>query len=166
MSTPMPPNASDASPLSEADFLHREAQLARAAMEQSAQALKQSLRTATDLKLWAEHHPWLTVGAAAAGGFATGSAIGSALSGTPPTAANGQPPPGVYYGPYAPPKQPSTAWSSMMGPLFDLAKVAIQSTIASAMGGAMQAQAQEQANHEQEPQERTDEALAASTGLP
>jgi hypothetical protein len=132
--------------LSEAKFLQQEKEDAQRAMSQSIESLKQSFKTAADLKLWADHHPWLTVGAAAAAGFAAGSTIVGAASKEEPApdrsssrerfAANDDR------------RQPSALWSSLMAPLFDLAKVAVQSSIASAMGGAMQAQAQDQANAE------------------
>lgn len=163
MSTPMRPNDHGADNLSEAELLHREAQQAQAAMAQSVEALKRSLGTATDLRLWAQHHPWLTVGTAAAGGFAAGSTIASVLRGSPPP--NGQAATATAYTqPNAAPRQQSVLWSSLMGPLFDLAKVALQSSIAAAMGGAMQAEAQDEANQQraEETVAATDEAFAAT----
>jgi hypothetical protein len=158
MSIPLRPNELGADKTSESELLNREVQQAKAAMDQSVADLKQSLRTAADLQLWAQHHPWLTVGAAAAGGFAAGSTIASLLSGSPPPDTNGQPPQAAYA--QAPPRQNSVLWSALMGPLFDLAKVAIQSSIAAAMGGAMQAEAQEEAN-----QQRAAETVANADPL-
>ena len=88
--------------------------------------LKQSLSTAADLKLWAEHHPWLVVGVAAAAGFTAGSVISSIGSDSRP-----QTPPQ----PVAQPQQRSALWGSLMSPLFELAKVAIQSSVAATAAG-------------------------------
>lgn len=155
--TPPPRNLDQES---ESEFLQHEAQQARQAIERSLEELKASLHTAADLRLWAQHHPWLTVGAASAAGFAAGAAITSAARGSPPTAAAAASPTSgnghfaagqsaFTGGQSAPPQpQPSALWTALMGPMFDLAKFAIQSAIAAAMGGVMQAQAQEQAHPE------------------
>jgi len=116
-------------------------------MNETLKGIKDSLRTAADLQLWAKHHPWLTVGAAAAAGFAAASVVTSAVQG-PPRANGYVPPDGAHMAAGSAPRQHSAMWSSLMAPLFDLAKVAIQSAIASAMGGAMQAQAQEDATED------------------
>jgi hypothetical protein len=160
--------------LSEAEFLDLQAQRAKAEFTRSLEALKQSLGTAVDLRLWAQHHPWLTVGAAAAAGFAAGSTITSAISGEPEPSRNGYastqqaagPPPAAQAG--AAPRQHSALWNSLIGPLFDLAKVAIQSSIASAMGGAMQAQAQEAAQngHPAGHEQYADASADAVSGAP
>ena len=111
--------------LSEAEYLEREANQAKAAIDKTMEELKQSLSTAADLRLWAEHHPWLVVGVAAAAGFTAGSAIASI--GSAPAA----PPPQ----PASQPRKGSAMWSSLMSPLFELAKIAIQSSVAATAAG-------------------------------
>jgi ElaB/YqjD/DUF883 family membrane-anchored ribosome-binding protein len=55
--------------LTEAEFLAHEADLAKTAMSTAFGELKANLARAADIKLWAHHYPWLTVGVAAASGF-------------------------------------------------------------------------------------------------
>ncbi len=132
--------------LSEADILKREAEQAKTAMADALTGLQQSLRTAGDIRLWAQHHPWLTVGASAAAGFAAGSAITTAVQGG---GTNGQAPQEVIRTVEKPTEQRSSPlWASLMAPFFDMAKVALQSAIASAMGGAMQVKAQHEATEQ------------------
>lgn len=135
---------------SESEFLKQEAQQARQAIDRSLEELKTSLRTAADLRLWAQHHPWLTVGAAGAAGLAAGAAISSLVKGSPPPQTASDRPPVAENGHAAPgqsdPPKPqlSAFWLAIMDPLFDLAKFGIQTAIASAMSGAMQSQTPEQ----------------------
>lgn len=119
--------------MSEAEFLEREAHQAKAAIDKTMEELKQSLSTAADLRLWAEHHPWLVVGVAAAAGFTAGSAITSI--GSAPTVSPPQP--------ASRPRQGAGMWGSLMSPLFELAKVAIQSSVAATAAGAGAAAATE-----------------------
>jgi hypothetical protein len=144
--------------LSEAEILKREAEKAQAAMAQAVAGLQKSLGTAADVRLWAERYPWLTVGAAVAAGFAAGSAITSTVQGRGET--NGHISPQAAASPreYAR-SQHSALLASLLAPVFDIAKVAVQSFIASAMGGAMQAQAQDEAN-----QQRAEETTAGTPG--
>jgi hypothetical protein len=116
--------------LSEADFLAREAEQAKAAITNTMEELKKNLGSAADLRLWAQHHPWLVVGVAAAAGFAAGSAIGSIGSDDRREEPVPQPVAGS-----APPRR-SAMWGSLMSPLFELAKVAIQSSVAATAAGA------------------------------
>jgi hypothetical protein len=115
--------------LSEADFLAREAEQARAAITNTMEELKKNLGSAADLRAWAQHHPWLVVGVAAAAGFAAGSAICSIGSDDQ----RAEPPPQPVAG-SAQPRRP-TMWGSLMSPLFELAKVTIQSSLAAAAAG-------------------------------
>jgi hypothetical protein len=120
---------------------------AKQAMSRTLEELKASLRTATDLKLWTKQHPWAALGVAAAAGFAVANAVtpskrGSDRSAPPPWATYGN---GYQAAAAAPPPSAKGygALNSLLAPLFDMAKVALQSTIASAIGGAMTKQAVE-----------------------
>lgn len=51
--------------------------MVRATVEQ----LKPSLKTAADVRLWTQHHPWLSVGVAAAAGFVLANQVFSGADG-------------------------------------------------------------------------------------
>ena len=69
-SATQPPNEpSNYSKLTEAEFLEHEADLAKTAISNALAELKGNLAKAGDLKLWAHHYPWVTLGVAAATGF-------------------------------------------------------------------------------------------------
>jgi hypothetical protein len=59
----------------EADLLAREANAAQAAVFATMQDLKAGLSTAADPRLWAQQHPWASVGAAAVAGFAAAAIV-------------------------------------------------------------------------------------------
>jgi hypothetical protein len=67
--TPQPNGPSRYSKLTEAEFLAHEADLAKTAISNALAELKTNVAKAADVKLWAHHYPWLTVGVAAATGF-------------------------------------------------------------------------------------------------
>jgi ElaB/YqjD/DUF883 family membrane-anchored ribosome-binding protein len=149
--------------LDEADFLKQESAEAKQAMAHTVQELKDSLRTAADLKLWTRQHPWAAVGVAAVAGFAVANAV------TPSKHEHAPPPPWMAYGngQAAPAGAPHAAKSygalnSLLAPLFDMAKVALQSTIASAIGGAMQQQANE-AETPPQPQDVSHDTVTSET---
>ncbi len=117
--------------LSEDEYLRLQTEQAQASLSESLETLKKSLGNAADLQLWAQHHPWLTVGVAAAAGFAAANVIFA------------RPAPAPANQPYAaPPKNPGML-GSMLTPVFDLMKVALQSSLAGAMAGATQAKTAE-----------------------
>jgi hypothetical protein len=66
--------------LSEAEFLNHQAELAKTAISASLDELKSALKSAADVKLWAHHHPWVSVGVAAATGFTLASMVGGSKS--------------------------------------------------------------------------------------
>jgi hypothetical protein len=55
--------------LTEAEFLAHEADLAKSAISKVLAELKANAAKAGDVKLWAHHYPWVTLGVAAATGF-------------------------------------------------------------------------------------------------
>lgn len=122
--------------LSEAEFLDLQAQQAREAVARTLEELKESLKTASDIKLWAQHHPWLTVGTAAATGFAAGSAVTSMFQHQPETADGAD----RRYEAFSQQRASPPAWTSLLAPLFDVAKVAVQSAIAAGIGAMQQQQ--------------------------
>jgi len=72
----MSPTASSSeSDVSEAEFLEAQAADARAAMHETWNELKGTLREAATLEVWARRHPWIVAGAAAAGGFLLATTI-------------------------------------------------------------------------------------------
>ena len=66
---------SEASKLSESDFLQRQAADAQAAIGKVLQDLKSKLGQGVDPKAWAQEHPWIAIGAAAVVGFAATAAL-------------------------------------------------------------------------------------------
>ena len=58
-----------AAPLSETEFLAREASAAREAMGDTIEDMRTSMRDVADVRGWAQTYPWATLGAAAAAGF-------------------------------------------------------------------------------------------------
>jgi hypothetical protein len=71
--------------LTEAEFLAHEAELAKSAISTAFNDLKANLARAADVKLWAHHYPWLTMGVAAASGFTLAGVVKSGSSTAPDT---------------------------------------------------------------------------------
>ncbi|HVA49927.1 MAG TPA: hypothetical protein VNH11_26410 [Pirellulales bacterium] len=60
---------SDESTMTEAEFLDAQAADAQAALYETWNDIKGTLRETASLEVWAQRHPWLVAGAAVAGGF-------------------------------------------------------------------------------------------------
>ena len=88
--------------LPEQEFLAQQVADAQAAIEQTLNDLRQSLKTAVDLRLWTRQHPWACVGMAAAAGFAAAHAVATSS--------------------HEPSSTPSTSTNRLTDFLFDLAK--------------------------------------------
>jgi hypothetical protein len=152
--------------LDEASFLQMESAEAKEAMARTLEELKASLKTATDLKLWTKQHPWAAVGVAAAAGFAVANAV------TPSKHQPAAPPPWAAYGNGYPASSVTASsqaatggfgpLNALLAPLLDMAKVALQSTIASAIGGAMTKSAVE-AETPPQPQDVSHETYTSAT---
>ena len=67
-------SARAAARMTDEQLLRREADWARAAMSGATEKIKQGALQAADPTAWAETHPWMSVGAAAAAGFAAAKA--------------------------------------------------------------------------------------------
>jgi hypothetical protein len=121
-------------------LLAHEAQLARTAIDVTLAQLKANLSKAGDIKLWAHHYPWLTVGVAAASGF-TLAAITKGGGGAKAGAAvlsdeerqrrlllneTAQASLGRY------PDKPNVA-NSLLGSLFSLARTALEASLVTAI---------------------------------
>ena len=148
--------------LDEAAYLAQQNAEAKEAVTRTLEELKESLKTAADIQLWTRQHPWVAVGVAAAAGFAAATAVTPSPAaevqeklerleqyerGRAPAAASAA---GARSG-------PNSAMNSLLKPLFDMAKVAVQSSIASAIAGAMHNQASQadtQSPQDQAPQEQ------------
>ncbi|MCC7086159.1 MAG: hypothetical protein IT427_14245 [Pirellulales bacterium] len=70
-------------PKTEAEFLSRESQLARAALLGLRGEIAASLSRTSDVAAWTERYPWGSLGTAAAGGLAAGGVVGKAIRHTP-----------------------------------------------------------------------------------
>lgn len=129
---------------SEEELLDRQADEARAALDQTWTEFKHSLRDTAKLEVWARRYPWAVAGAAAAGGFLLATAICSprapAATASQPT--NGQPTNGQpTNGAMPPPAAPRAGWLAwIMAPLIELIKPMLgqwlSSFAANAMGAA------------------------------
>jgi hypothetical protein len=120
--------------LSEAEFLAAEAKAAQGALEATLKQIKADLKTAADVRLWAECHPWFTVGAAGASGLAAGAAVGSAMRARKYT--NGVPP--VYAAPASMTPPASGALASVGRRLLDSAVDVLRTTAIALVSGALQ----------------------------
>lgn len=60
---------SEEAKMSEAEFLDAQVEEAQAAVKETWEELKTSLKDTASLELWARRHPWVVTGAALAGGF-------------------------------------------------------------------------------------------------
>jgi hypothetical protein len=117
---------------SESAFLTRESELTRVALARTLEELKASLRTSADLRVWTRRHPWAALGVAAAAGFSAATLVAARRDNNPSAPdENGnqsdeEPPVRRTRANHASKPLAATIFSS----LFDLAKVALQSSIA------------------------------------
>jgi hypothetical protein len=117
--------ASDTS-LSEAEYLARESAATKAALARTLEDLKKSVRTGADLRMWVRRHPWAALGAAAVAGFSAASVVtakpASKMDSTAHT--NGHADDNGHEKPSSP------LAATIFASLFDLAKVALEASIA------------------------------------
>jgi hypothetical protein len=119
--------------LSEAEFLAREVQDAKAALAHAVADLKSGLTSSADLRLWVKHYPWAALGAATVAGFAAaatitpapGESVSDKLSRLRSNGSNGTAEESANH-PAERAKQRSTVKASLIDSLFDLAKTLIQ----------------------------------------
>ncbi len=101
-------------------------------MSSTIDEMKGSLKNAADLTLWTHHHPWMSVGVAAAGGFTlasmfkgtTSDGLKSMMGGSAAVNANSE-------SSVAAAENGQT--KSLMGSLFNLARTALEATLVSAI---------------------------------
>jgi hypothetical protein len=126
--------------IAEEDLLRAEAEQARIALREALLGIKNSFVRTADPAEWARTHPWVSVGVAAATGFAAASAIipspgqraadkwSGVMSRLTPqqlaASTNGSLPPSATA-----PNPSASIWTSVIDSLFDLAKVAITNFI-------------------------------------
>jgi hypothetical protein len=103
--------------LSEAAFLQGEAQTAKAAIVRTLEDLKEDLRTAADLRLWTEQHPWAALGIASLAGFMAASVVVPSPNGHAEPAQEQQ---------AAQRRESRGGWAWLMVPLFDLLKTSVE----------------------------------------
>lgn len=149
------PDDRPATASSETEYLSEQSDAARAAIGGVIADLKNNLQSgweqATDVHGWIERHPWLAVGAASAAGFAAaavvtpapGEALGEKLSGVVRSAmdefrsAGGQADGEAEAANGASAARPAAVspWAVLLGPLVDIAQVALQNYLAAYMAG-------------------------------
>ena len=139
--------------LSEADYLAREVEDAKAALARTLAELKNGLSTSANLRLWVKHYPWAALGAASVAGFAAATAItpaaGESLSekmsrlksnvreSTPSD--NGRP--------AGEAEKSSRVKATLMDSIFDLAKTLVQTVLLATLQGQAAAGSQTQTQH-------------------
>lgn len=127
---------SEESKLSEAEYLEEQATEAQAALQETWDDLKTTLKETASIDVWAKRHPWVVAGAAVAGGFLIATLLLSPAEVEPAAEEEpAQPASG---------KRRRLGW--LMGPLFGLLRPVfgqlVSSLIAAALGaltGAMAA---------------------------
>jgi hypothetical protein len=143
------------SELSEADYLARESELTKLALTRTLEDLKSSLRSTADLRLWTRKHPWAALGIAAAAGFSAAAVVASKRSESEQPERRERPDQaGVFPTGGVDDRQSKPLMSTLFSSLFDLAKVALQSSIAAA---AVQPQRQDA-----QPEPATSQSVAES----
>jgi hypothetical protein len=137
--TPQPNGHSNYSKLTEAEFLAHEADLAKTAIGNALAELKANLAKAGDVKLWAHHYPWVTLGVAAATGFtlaavaARGSADASETEGEEESRQRlVREAAAAPYSSAAGSTKPKLG-ESLLGSLFSLARTALEASLVSAI---------------------------------
>jgi hypothetical protein len=142
--------------LSAADFLNKEAEMARAAIVQTLQALKEDVKNAADLHYWTREHPWAAVGVASLAGFLAATAVIRAPETEAEARRDRQPREAHENG------QPRATAASGLGwlmvPLFDLLKTSVEKYVAGAVQSGSQAFAEADASRSSAPSSEAAEA--------
>jgi hypothetical protein len=123
--------------LTEAEFLSHEAELAKTAIGNALSEFKTELAKAGDVRLWAHHYPWVTLGVAAATGFTLAAIVNKGL-------ADAEPPHDksserlireTAKAPYndVPGSSQPRVGDSLLGSLFSLARTALEASLVSAI---------------------------------
>jgi hypothetical protein len=149
----MPHNAPDLAAISpsnlppetecnESEYLAREIADAKAALIHAAADLKDGLSKSADLRPWIQHYPWIALGVATVAGFTAATAItpasapkdsiGDRLSHLQPNGYGSAHHP-ISPTPPSPPPVRAGVTSSLLGSLFDVAKVFVESLIIGAL---------------------------------
>jgi len=114
--------------LSESEYLARESALTRAALVRTFDDLKKSLRMSADVRIWTRRHPWAALGVAAVAGFSAATVVTAKRTAKANTAGdtNGQKEHSGHD------SSSTTLAATIFSALFDLAKVALETSIAAA----------------------------------
>jgi hypothetical protein len=135
--TPQPNEPSRYSKLTESEFLTHEAELAKTAIGTVLHELQSNLAKAGDVKLWAHHYPWLTVGVAAATGFTLATVARSKEPKPPETAGEEASRQRMIHesaaAPYNSHGSKPKLGDSLLGSLFSLARTALEASLVSAI---------------------------------
>jgi hypothetical protein len=130
---------SNYSKLTEAEILAHEADLAKTAIGNVLAELKTNVAKAGDIKLWAHHYPWMTLGVAAATGFTLATVAASSGAEASETegeeAARQRLVREAAKSPYNSAdigKKPKLG-DSLLGSLFSLARTALEASLVSAI---------------------------------
>lgn len=131
--------------LSAADFLNKEAEMARAAIVQTLQSLKEDVKSAADLHYWTRQHPWAAVGVASLAGFLAATAVVPA----PRAKSDVRHEPRDAHENGQSRGTASGALGWLMVPLFDLLKTSVEKYVAGAVQSGSQAFAESSPNQQQ-----------------
>jgi hypothetical protein len=118
---------SEESKLSEAEFLEGQAAEAQAALQETWDDLKTTLKETASLDVWAKRHPWVVAGAAVAGGFLLATLLFSPATDEEPAAEDE---PELASG-----GRRRLGW--LMGPLFGLLRPVFGQLVSSLLAAAL-----------------------------
>jgi hypothetical protein len=134
------PPSSVRSSESEAEFLAHESRLAAEALRGALHDLSEGLHSAADVRLWTQQYPWLSVGVAAATGFAAAAVLAPATTtyAPAPQAPIPSPEPATTEAAEHMHHARSSALHGLLSPFWNIAKTAAEGWLMTALTTALQ----------------------------
>jgi len=133
--------------VSESDFLAHQARQAQKAMRQVLDDIGHSLKDTVNLRAWAEQHPIAMLGAAAAAGFVTASAVTPSRDETVAERlrrlAPERPAPAEAPSSGEEPQKKHSLFQKISGPLFEAVQAALVSAVTTAVNAKVQQEPQQ-----------------------
>jgi hypothetical protein len=134
------PQSSVRSSESESEFLAHESRLAAEALRGALYDLTEGLHSAADVRLWAQQYPWLSVGVAAATGFAAGAVLapGTTHAAAPPAPMPSPEQATSEAAPRASAASHPSMTHALLAPFWNIAKTAAEGWLMTAVSSALQ----------------------------
>ncbi|HQU43640.1 MAG TPA: hypothetical protein PK867_12565 [Pirellulales bacterium] len=121
----------DESTMTESEFLDAQAADAQAALHETWNDIKGTLRETASLEVWAQRHPWLVAGAAVAGGFVLAAVLFSPAEEAEPAVSEAEEPPANRAGPG------HRRFSRLWAPVFSLVRPILGQLVTSLVGALL-----------------------------